>query len=184
MFDIIAAGEILIDLVDTGNLQFSGTVGGAPCNALAQAAKLGSRTAFIGMIGDDAFGRVCASQLDKLGINRTHLAVTSRADTTLAFVALAENGDRDFTFYRRPGADTLLTVKNMPFSQIAQSRVYLFGGVALSRDPTRAAVFYSLFKLAGTPVLRAFDPNLRPCLWEDMEEAKALAERLWGFVIF
>ena len=82
MFDIIAAGEILIDLVDTGNLQFSGTVGGAPCNALAQAAKLGSRTAFIGMVGDDAFGRVCASQLDKLGIDRTHLAVTSRADTT------------------------------------------------------------------------------------------------------
>lgn len=78
MFDIIAAGEILIDLVDTGNLQFSGTVGGAPCNALAQAAKLGSRTAFIGMVGDDAFGRVCASQLDKLGIDRTHLAVTSR----------------------------------------------------------------------------------------------------------
>lgn len=72
----------------------------------------------------------------------------------------------------------------MPFSQIAQSRVYLFGSVALPRDPTRAAVFYSLFKLAGTPVLRAFDPNLRPCLWEDMEEAKALAERLWGFVIF
>ena len=99
MFDIIAAGEILIDLVDTGNLQFSGTVGGAPCNALAQAAKLGSRTAFIGMVGDDAFGRVCASQLDKLGIDRTHLAVTSRADTTLAFVTLAENGDRDFTFY-------------------------------------------------------------------------------------
>ena len=90
MFDIIAAGEILIDLIDTGNLQFSGTVGGAPCNALAQAAKLGSRTAFIGMVGDDAFGRVCASQLDKLGIDRTHLAVTSRADTTLAFVTLAE----------------------------------------------------------------------------------------------
>ena len=180
MFDIIAAGEILIDLVDTGNLQFSGTVGGAPCNALAQAAKLGSRTAFIGMVGDDAFGRVCASQLDKLGIDRTHLAVTSRADTTLAFVTLAENGDRDFTFYRRPGADTLLTVKNMPFSQIAQSRVYLFGGVALSRDTTRAAVFYSLFKLAGTPVLRAFDPNLRPCLWEDMEEAKALGRKAMG----
>lgn len=95
MFDIIAAGEILIDLIDTGNLQFSGTVGGAPCNALAQAAKLGSRTAFIGMVGDDAFGRVCASQLDKLGIDRTHLAVTSRADTTLAFVTLARK--------RRPG---------------------------------------------------------------------------------
>ena len=82
--------------------------------------------------------------------------------------------------YRRPGADTLLTVKNMPFSQIAQSRVYLFGGVALSRDPTRAAVFYSLFKLAGTPVLRAFDPNLRPCLWEDMEEAEALGRKAMG----
>ena len=64
MFDIIAAGEILIDLVQTGELSFSGTVGGAPCNALAQAAKLGSRTAFVGMVGDDSFGRACSKQLD------------------------------------------------------------------------------------------------------------------------
>lgn len=88
MFDIIAVGEILIDLVGTGDLQFSGTVGGAPCNALAQAAKLGSRTAFIGMVGDDAFGRACAHQLDELKIDRTYLAVTQQADTTLAFVTL------------------------------------------------------------------------------------------------
>ena len=84
MFDMIAVGEILIDLVGTGDLQFSGTVGGAPCNALAQAAKLGSRTAFIGMVGDDAFGRACAHQLDELKIDRTYLAVTQQADTTLA----------------------------------------------------------------------------------------------------
>ena len=93
MDDIIAIGEILIDLIGTGPLQFRGTVGGAPCNALAQAAKLGSRTAFIGMVGQDAFGRICAGQLDELGIDRTHLAVTDRADTTLAFVTLDENGE-------------------------------------------------------------------------------------------
>ena len=180
MFDMIAVGEILIDLVGTGDLQFSGTVGGAPCNALAQAAKLGSRTAFIGMVGDDAFGRACAHQLDELKIDRTYLAVTQQADTTLAFVTLDKNGDRDFTFYRRPGADTLLTVKNIPFDRIAQSRVYLFGGVSLSQDPTRAAVFYSLFKLSGTSVLRAFDPNLRPVLWEDLDEAKALGRKAMG----
>lgn len=180
MFDMIAVGEILIDLVGTGDLQFSGTVGGAPCNALAQAAKLGSRTAFIGMVGDDAFGRACAHQLDELKIDRTYLAVTQQADTTLAFVTLDKNGDRDFTFYRRPGADTLLTVKNIPFGRIAQSRVYLFGGVSLSQDPTRAAVFYSLFKLSGTSVLRAFDPNLRPVLWEDLDEAKALGRKAMG----
>ena len=79
MFDIIAAGEILIDLVQTGNLDFSGTVGGAPCNALAQAAKLGSRTAFIGMVGDDFFGRACASQLDELQIDRKNLFKIGRA---------------------------------------------------------------------------------------------------------
>lgn len=184
MFDIIAAGEILIDLVDTGNLQFSGTVGGAPCNALAQAAKLGSRTAFIDMVDDDAFGRVCASQLDKLGIDRTHLAVTSRADTTLAFVTLAENGDRDFTFYRRPGADTLLTVKNMPFSQIAQSRVYLFGGVAYHEIRPARPVFTHY---SSWPALRYFELLIRICapvygrIWR---KPRRLAERLWGFVIF
>ncbi len=180
MFDIIAAGEVLIDLVQTGELSFSGTVGGAPCNALAQAAKLGSRTAFVGMVGDDAFGRACWEQLDQLQIDRTHLAVTDRADTTLAFVTLNEKGEREFAFYRRPGADTLFTVKNIPFDQIAQSRVYLFGGVSLSRDPARAAIFYSLFKLSGAPVLKAFDPNLRPPLWEDLEEAKALGRKAMG----
>ncbi len=180
MDDIIAIGEILIDLIGTGPLQFRGTVGGAPCNALAQAAKLGSRTAFIGMVGQDAFGRICAGQLDELGIDRTHLAVTDRADTTLAFVTLDENGERDFTFYRRPGADTLLCVKHLPFDRIAQCRVYLYGGVSLSRDPTRATVFYSLFKLAGTPVIKAFDPNLRPSLWEDLGEAKALGQKAMG----
>lgn len=180
MFDIVAAGEILIDLVQTGELSFSGTVGGAPCNALAQAARLGSRTAFVGMVGDDSFGRACSDQLDRLQIDRTNLSVTDRADTTLAFVSLNEKGERDFAFYRRPGADTLLTVKNIPFDQIAQSRVYLFGGVALSRDPARAAIFYSLFKLSGAPVLKAFDPNLRPPLWEDLEEAKALGRKAMG----
>lgn len=180
MFDIIAAGEVLIDLVQTGELSFSGTVGGAPCNALAQAAKLGSRTAFVGMVGDDAFGRACWEQLDQLQIDRTHLAVTDRADTTLAFVTLNEKGEREFAFYRRPGADTLFTVKNIPFDQIAQSRVYLFGGVSLSRDPARAAIFYSLFKLSGAPVLKAFDPNLRPPLWEDLEETKALGRKAMG----
>lgn len=180
MFDIIAVGEILVDLVQTGKLSFSGTVGGAPCNALAQAAKLGSRTAFVGMVGDDSFGRACADQLDKLQIDRTHLAVTTQADTTLAFVSLNDEGERDFAFYRRPGADTLFTVKNIPFDQIAQSRVYLFGGVSLSRDPARAAVFYSLFKLSSSPVLKAFDPNLRPLLWEDLDEAKALGRKAMG----
>ncbi|MDD3192748.1 MAG: carbohydrate kinase [Oscillospiraceae bacterium] len=180
MFDLIAVGEILVDLIEEGSLQFSGTVGGAPCNALAQAAKLGSRTAFIGMVGDDAFGRACALQLDGLGIDRAHLYITGQADTTLAFVTLDENGDRHFTFYRRPGADTLLTVKHIPFDLIAQSRVYLFGGVSLSKDPARAAVFYSLFKLSGAPVLKAFDPNLRPALWEDLEEAKALGRKAMG----
>ena len=180
MFDIISIGEILIDLVDAGGMQFSGTVGGAPCNALAQAAKLGSRTAFIGMVGNDAFGRACARQLDELGIDRTHLYVTEKADTTLAFVSLDQNGERDFSFYRRPGADTLLTVKNIPFDTIAQSRVYLFGGVALSKDPTMAAVFYSLFKMSGEKVIKAFDPNLRPALWDDLQQAKDLSRKAMG----
>ena len=181
MFDIIAAGEILIDLIDTGNLQFSGTVGGAPCNALAQAAKLGSRTAFIGMVGDDAFGRVCASQLDKLGIDRTHLAVTSRADTTLAFVTLAENGDRDFTFYRRPGADTLLTVKNMPFSQA--------GSICLAALPYHeirpARPFFTHY--SSWPALRYFGLLTRICApvyGRRWRKPRRLAERLWGFVRF
>lgn len=180
MFDIMAAGEILIDFVNTGGLTFSGSVGGAPCNALAQAAKLGSRTAFIGMVGNDSFGRACAKQLEDLAIDHTYLAFTNHADTTLAFVSLDEQGDRDFSFYRRPGADTLLTVKNMPFDLLEKSRVYLYGGVSLSRDPTRAAIFYSLFKLAKAPVLKAFDPNLRPSLWEDLEEAKAQCQKAMG----
>ena len=181
MFDIIAVGEILIDLVGTeGTCSFPGPWIKAPCNALAQAAKLRSRTAFIGMVGDDAFGRACAHQLDELKI-RPHLSgryPTGRYHA-LAFVTLDKNGDRDFTFYRRPGADTLLTVKTSPLAGLPKARVYLFGGVSLSQDPTRAAVFYSLFKLSGASVLRALTPISAP-LWEDLDEAKALGRKAMG----
>ena len=185
MIDVVALGELLIDFAakstdSAGYPTMAANPGGAPGNFLAALNAYGRKTAFLGKVGNDAFGNLLLGTLKGAGIETRGIRVDDSVFTTLAFVTLDKNGDRDFTFYRRPGADTLLTVKNIPFGRIAQSRVYLFGGVSLSQDPTRAAVFYSLFKLSGTSVLRAFDPNLRPVLWEDLDEAKALGRKAMG----
>ena len=178
MFDIIAVGEILIDLVGTGDLQFSGTVGGAPCNALAQAAKLGSRTAFIGMVGDDAFGRACAHQLDELKIDRTYLAVTQQADTTLAFVTFDESGDRSFSFARKPGADTQLRWEEVDKSLIDEAKVFHFGTLSLTDEPVRTATQKAVAYAKAQGKLISCDPNLRLPLWPDADAAKE--QMLWS----
>lgn len=175
MYDLVSAGESLIDFLQTDTqLSFSGSVGGAPLNAAAAAAKLGSRTAFVGMVGEDLFGKEIVRTAQNLGIDSRYIAQTNQAPTTLAFVQLDEKGERSFSFYRSPGADCQLCIKHMPFAVIKKSRAFLCGGVALSKDPERATIFYTLSQLQKTPVLKAFDPNWRPSLWENAADAKAL----------
>ena len=180
-YDVTALGELLIDFTqngnsEQGNLLFEANPGGAPCNVLAMLAKLGYRSAFIGKVGDDAFGRQLGETVEKAGISVKGLQYDPDVNTTLAFVHTFADGDRDFSFYREHGADTMLQEEEVPKELIEESRIFHFGSLSLTDEPsalaTKRAVAYA--KEAGA--LISFDPNLRPPLWNSMEAAK---EAIW-----
>ena len=176
-FDVVALGELLIDFTLSrdsaqGNPLFEANPGGAPCNVLAMLTKLGRKCAFVGKVGDDMFGRQLRQALNESGICADALITDAQAHTTLAFVKTAPNGDRDFSFYRDPGADMLLTEQELPKVLLSRTKIFHFGSLSMThegiRRATKAAV--ALAKAAGA--LISFDPNLRPPLWADLSEAR------------
>ncbi len=182
-FDVVALGELLIDFTENGisgqsNPLFEANPGGAPCNVLAMLCSLGRRCAFVGKVGDDLFGRQLEAAAAEVGIDTGALILDRAAHTTLAFVKTFPNGDRDFSFYRDPGADMLLRTDELPEELIRGARIFHFGTLSMThpgvREATRRAV--ALAKEGGA--LISFDPNLRPPLWESMELARE--QILWG----
>ena len=188
MFDIVALGETLIDFTpngknDMGMQLFSRNPGGAPANVLAMNAKLGGKTAFIGKVGADMFGAFLASTMQNAGIDVTGLVKTETVPTTLAFVQLDENGDRSFSFYRNPGADICLTPDEVPLALLSGCRVFHFGSVSLSDEPSRSATLYAAREAKRNGAIISYDPNYRAPLWRDertavrvMLDALALAD--------
>ena len=171
-FDVTALGELLIDFTDNGksaqgNTLFEANPGGAPCNVLAMLNKCGHPTAFIGKVGKDIFGLKLKSTLEEVGINTSNLIVDENARTTLAFVQTFEDGDRDFSFFRNPGADMLLTAQEVDEELIKDSRIFHFGTLSMTHDGKRAI---AVAKESGAVI--SFDPNLRPPLWNSLEDAK------------
>ena len=182
-FDVVALGELLIDFTENGasgqgNALFEANPGGAPCNVLAMLKKLGRSCAFIGKVGDDMFGAQLRAVAEGAGICTDALAVDPRVRTTLAFVKTFENGDRDFSFYRSPGADMMLTPEEIPEDMVSAARVFHFGTLSLTHEPARSATqkAVALAKAAGAVI--SFDPNLRPPLWDSLEEARE--QIAWG----
>jgi fructokinase len=182
-YDVVALGELLIDFTENGvssqgNPVFEANPGGAPCNVLAMLRKLGKNCAFIGKVGDDLFGRQLKAVAEEAGIDMTALLQDREVHTTLAFVKTFANGDRDFSFYRNPGADMMLTEHELPLTMIRDTRIFHFGTLSMThvnvRRATRTAVLTA--KEAGAVI--SFDPNLRPPLWNDLEEAREQME--WG----
>ena len=180
MFDLISIGELLIDFFPgaTGALEFTGKPGGAPCNVAAQAMRLGHRTAVISKLGCDQFGSCLKDYVRELGIESRYISFTAEANTTLAFVHLDESGNRSFSFCRKPGADQMLTAADLPMEELLQAGMVVFGGVGLSAQPIRSTLFQALEELKGKSIL-AYDPNLRPPLWEEGEETMRRVS-LWG----
>lgn len=182
-FDVVALGELLIDFTENGvssqgNGLFEACPGGAPCNVLAMLRKLGRKCAFVGKVGDDMFGRLLRDTIMQVGIHTEGLVMDANIPTTLAFVKTFENGDRDFSFYRKPGADMMLTESELPEETILSARIFHFGTLSMTHEGVRAATVKAveLAKKSGAYV--SFDPNLRPPLWDDLEDAKeAIA---WG----
>ena len=176
--DIVALGELLIDftengITDSGNMLMEACPGGAPCNMLAMAGKLGKRVAFIGKVGDDTFGRLLRQVIREAGISDEGLAVDSRIPTTLAFVHTSEGGERDFSFYRSPGADMMLREDEINTDLIRSARVFHFGTLSMTDEHVKAATVKALDTAREAGCLISFDPNLRPPLWENLDDARA-----------
>ena len=181
--DVAALGELLIDFTHNGasaqgNPFYEANPGGAPCNVLAMLAKLGKRTAFIGKVGDDQFGHFLRQVGLEAGISMDGLVVDTHSHTTLAFVKTAENGDRDFSFYRDPGADALLTPDEVPEDIIARSKIFHFGSLSLTGEPVRSATQKAVALARAEGCILSFDTNLRPPLWGSLEQAREQIN--WG----
>lgn len=181
VFDVTAIGELLIDFTENGissqgNPLLEANPGGAPCNMLAMLNNLGKKTSFIGKVGDDQFGRTLKSTLVELGIGTDNLLLDKVVHTTLAFVHTAEDGDRDFSFYRKPGADMMLTADEVQEEMIAGSRILHFGTLSLTDEPVRSATQTALEYAEKHGTMITFDPNLRPPLWNNLQDAK---EQIW-----
>ena len=176
-FDVVALGELLIDFTDNGpsaqgNTLFEANPGGAPCNVLACLKKLGRACAFVGKVGEDMFGHLLRDVAQEAGICMDYLVFGPEARTTLAFVKTFPNGDRDFSFYRNPGADMLLTEEELPLEVIANSRIFHFGTLSMTHDGVRRATCKAIDCAKAGGALISFDPNLRPPLWGSLEEAR------------
>ena len=182
-FDVIALGELLVDFTENGlsgqgNPLFEANPGGAPCNVLAMLKKLGRSCLFVGKVGRDMFGDMLEAVVREAGICTGGLVRDDAARTTLAFVKKLPDGDRDFSFYRNPGADMALTEEEVPEALLARCRAFHFGSLSMTHEGVRRATrrAVSLAKAGGA--LLSFDPNLRPPLWADLEEARA--QIAWG----
>ena len=181
--DVVALGELLVDFTcngtsPQGNPLYEANPGGAPCNVLAMLSKLGKKTAFIGKVGEDQFGHLLRQVGLDVGISMDHLVMDSSTHTTLAFVKTAENGDRDFSFYRDPGADLCLTPDEVPENLIASSKIFHFGSLSLTGEPVRSATQKAVALAKSANCILSFDPNLRPPLWNNLEEAREQIH--WG----
>lgn len=183
-FDVIAMGELLIDFTmngqsEQGNNLFEACPGGAPCNVLALLNKMGKKTAFFGKVGNDQFGTLLRGTLKAVGIDTSHLLIDDAVNTTLAFVHTFPDGDREFSFYRNPGADMMLTEKEVDPEFLAQAKIFHFGTLSMTHDGVRAATKKAVKAAKENGALISFDPNLREPLWSSLELAKAQME--YGF---
>ena len=175
--DVVALGELLIDFTENGissqgNPLFEANPGGAPCNVLAMLTKLGHKTAFIGKVGKDFFGKQLEDAIKEIGINVTGLRKDDKVHTTLALVHTYPDGDRDFSFYRDPGADMMLTEEEIPEELILETRIFHFGTLSMTHEKVRRATkkAVAIAKQAGAII--SFDPNIREPLWNSMDEAR------------
>lgn len=183
-FDVVALGELLIDFTENGtsgqgNPVYEANPGGAPCNVLAMLNKAGRKTAFIGKVGRDIFGNRLKSVLDEVGIDTSNLIMDADVRTTLAFVETLPGGDRDFSFYRNPGADMMLREEDLREDILRDTEIFHFGTLSMTHEGVRRATKKAVAIAKGSGALVSFDPNLRPPLWASLEEAKEQAA--YGF---
>lgn len=177
-YDVTALGELLIDFTENGvsaqgNPVLEANPGGAPCNVLSMLTKLGMKTAFIGKIGKDMFGTRLETALKEVGIDTRGLKKDEKVHTTLAFVHTMKDGDREFSFYRNPGADMMLAEDELEEDIITDTKIFHYGSLSMTDEPCRAAAKAAIRMAEEAGAILSFDPNLREPLWGSLEDAKA-----------
>jgi fructokinase len=176
-YDVVALGELLVDFTENGiseqgNPIYEANPGGAPCNVLAMLTKLGRRTAFIGKVGKDIFGNRLRMTLGESGIDTANLIMDGEVHTTLAFVETFEDGDRDFSFYRNPGADMMLKESEVDMDLVESTNIFHFGTLSMTHKGVREATKKAVAGAKKAGAVISFDPNLREPLWNSMEDAR------------
>ena len=176
-FDVVALGELLIDFTENGtsvqgNPVYEANPGGAPCNVLSMLNRAGKKTAFIGKVGQDIFGKRLKAVLEETGIDVSNLIMDADVRTTLAFVETFADGDRDFSFYRNPGADMMLREEELDTDLLKNTRIFHFGTLSMTHEEVRNATKTAIRVAKESGALVSFDPNLREPLWKSLDEAK------------
>ena len=176
-FDVIALGELLIDFTDNGlssqgNTLFEANPGGAVCNVLAMLNKAGRKTAFIGKVGQDIFGNKLKAVLEEVGIDTSNMLMDEEVRTSLAFVQTLAGGDRDFSFYRNPGADMMLKASELKEELIADTKIFHYGTLSMTHEGVREATKKAIAIAKENGAILSFDPNLRPPLWKTLDDAR------------
>lgn len=183
MIDVVALGELLIDFAPVstngdGYPTMTAQPGGAPANFLAALTKYGAKTALLGKVGEDAFGKLLVGTLDRAGISTVGIVMDPAVFTTLAFVTIDADGNRSFSFARKPGADTRLRFEELNLSLIDEAKVLHFGTLSLTDEPARTATCQVVAYAKTRGKCITYDPNLRKPLWRTMDEARE--QILWG----
>lgn len=175
-YDVVALGEILIDFTpygtsEAGQRLFEQNPGGAPANVLTALSKFGRKTAFIGKVGKDMHGAFLKKVLVENGIATDGLVEGEDVFTTLAFVALSEEGERSFSFARKPGADTCLNESELRSDLIKESKVFHIGSLSLTAEPVKSTTLKALEIAKEAGCIISYDPNYRAPLWDSKENA-------------
>jgi len=175
--DVVALGELLIDFTENGKSVQGNPIlevnpGGAPCNVLSMLTRLGKETDFIGKVGDDMFGHLLCDALKEVGIGTQGLKFDHEINTTLAFVHTKEDGDREFSFYRNPGADMMVTEEDLEVDLLENCQIFHFGSLSMTHFACREATRQAIKLAKSKGAILSFDPNLREPLWNSLEEAK------------
>lgn len=175
--DVVSLGELLIDFTmngvsEQGNQLFEANPGGAPCNVLSMLRNLGKKTSFIGKVGNDQFGFLLKKTLEEIGIGTDNLVIDNEVGTTLAFVHTTQDGDRSFSFYRKPGADMMLNESEIREDIIKKAKIFHFGTLSMTDEGVKKATEKALKIAKDNNLLISFDPNLRQPLWRSLSEAK------------
>ncbi|MDE7185508.1 MAG: carbohydrate kinase, partial [Lachnospiraceae bacterium] len=183
-YDVAALGELLIDFTENGisgqgNPLFEANPGGAPCNVLAMLSKLGCKTAFIGKVGKDFFGEQLIRAVTEAGINADNVLMDEEVHTTLALVHTKPDGDRDFSFYRKPGADMMLRETELNITILKNTKLFHFGTLSMTDSEVRKATKKAVETAKESGAVISFDPNLRPPLWKSLEDARE--QTAYGF---